>query len=270
MGLQTQSIGKSMQYGFAGSFSRQPDMIVNTAPLGGEMPILFGTALKRGENGAVLPMGAGDTANQFIGIAAREVKTAVDYLAQSTGAYFPEDAVSVFQRGSINVLCQRGTPVIDGKVYVRVAENPLFADAMVGGLEATEDGENTIQLVNAQWNGSADENGIAELRIAYIGPTEGAAGPQGPMGPAGPKGETGPQGPAGEKGETGAQGPQGEPGPAGPQGPAGPSYTLPAATPEALGGVKQMPAIANIAAAPTQEDFNGLLEKLRAAGYLQN
>ena len=90
------------------------------------------------------------------------------------------------------------------------------------------------------------------------------------MGPAGPKGETGPQGPAGEKGETGAQGPQGEPGPAGPQGPAGPSYTLPAATPEALGGVKQMPAIANIAAAPTQEDFNGLLEKLRAAGYLQN
>ena len=168
MGLQTQSIGKSMQYGFAGSFSRQPDMIVNTAPLGGEMPILFGTALKRGENGAVLPMGAGDTANQFVGIAGREVKTAVDYLAQSTGAYFPEDAVSVFQRGCINVLCQRGTPVIDGKVYVRVAENPLFADAMVGGLEATEDGENTIQLVNAQWNGSADENGIAELRIAYI------------------------------------------------------------------------------------------------------
>ena len=218
MGLQTQSIGKSMQYGFAGSFSRQPDMIVNTAPLGGEMPILFGTALKRGENGAVLPMGAGDTANQFVGIAGREVKTAVDYLAQSTGAYFPEDAVSVFQRGCINVLCQRGTPVIDGKVYVRVAENPLFADAMVGGLEAAEDGENTIQLVNAQWNGSADENGIAELRIAYIGPTEGAAGPQGPMGPAGPKGETGPQGPAGEKGETGAQGPQGEPGPAGPQG----------------------------------------------------
>lgn len=234
MGLQTQSIGKSMQYGFAGSFSRQPDMIVNTAPLGGEMPILFGTALKRGENGAVLPMGAGDTANQFVGIAGREVKTAVDYLAQSTGAYFPEDAVSVFQRGCINVLCQRGNPIIDGKVYVRVVENPLFADAMVGGLEAAEDGENTIQLVNAQWNGSADENGIAELRIAYIGPTEGAAGPQGPMGPAGP------------------------------------SYTLPAATPEALGGVKQMPAIANIAAAPTQEDFNGLLEKLRAAGYLQN
>ena len=166
MGLQTQSIGKSMQYGFAGSFSRQPDMIVNTAPLGGEMPILFGTALKRGENGAVLPMGAGDTANQFVGIAGREVKTAVDYLAQSTGAYFPEDAVSVFQRGCINVLCQRGTPVIDGKVYVRVVENPLFADAMVGGLEAAEDGENTIQLVNAQWNGSADENGIAELRIS--------------------------------------------------------------------------------------------------------
>lgn len=265
MGLQTQSIGKSIQHGFAGSFSRQPDMIVNTAPLGGEMPILFGTALKRGENGAVLPMGAGDTANQFVGIAGREVKTAVDYLAQSTGAYFPEDAVSVFQRGCINVLCQRGTPVIDGKVYVRVAENPLFADAMVGGLEATEDGENTIQLVNAQWNGSADENGIAELRIAYVGPMETMAGPPGP------KGDTGPQGPKGDQGEPGPQGeqgPKGDTGEPGQQGPAGPSYTLPAATTEALGGVKQAAAVADAAAAPTQTDFNGLLAALRAAGIL--
>lgn len=265
MGLQTQSIGKSMQYGFAGSFSRQPDMIVNAAPLGGEMPILFGTALKRGENGAVLPMGAGDTANQFVGIAGREVKTAVDYLAQSTGAYFPEDAVSVFQRGCINVLCQRGTPVIDGKVYVRVAENPLFEDAVVGGLEAAEDGENTIALINAQWNGSADENGIAELRIAYVGPMETMAGPPGPKGDTGPQG---PKGPQGEPGPQGEQGPKGDTGEPGQQGPAGPSYTLPAATTEALGGVKQAAAVADAAAAPTQTEFNGLLAALRAAGIL--
>lgn len=79
------------------------------------------------------------------------------------------------------------------------------------------------------------------------------------VGPQGPRGETGPQGPRGEKGDTGAQGPQG---------PAGPSYTLPAATTAALGGVKQAAAVSDVAAAPTMEEFNSLLASLRAAGIL--
>ena len=75
----------------------------------------------------------------------------------------------------------------------------------------------------------------------------------------GEKGDTGAQGPAGEKGDTGAQGPQG---------PAGATYTLPAATTAALGGVKQAAAVADVAAAPTMEEFNGLLASLRTAGIL--
>lgn len=78
----------------------------------------------------------------------------------------------------------------------------------------------------------------------------------------GEKGDTGAQGPAGEKGDTGAQGPAGE------QGPAGATYTLPAATTAALGGVKQATAVADVAAAPTMEEFNGLLASLRTAGIL--
>ena len=78
----------------------------------------------------------------------------------------------------------------------------------------------------------------------------------GPQGPKGDTGEQGPQGPAGEKGDTGAQGP------------AGKDAVLTAATTEALGAVKQMAAIADLSAAPTQEDFNGLLAKLRTAGML--
>ena len=66
----------------------------------------------------------------------------------------------------------------------------------------------------------------------------------------------------GEKGDTGAKGDPGE------QGPAGPSYTLPAATTSALGGVKMAAAVADAAAAPTMEEFNGLLASLRAAGIL--
>lgn len=78
----------------------------------------------------------------------------------------------------------------------------------------------------------------------------------GPQGPKGDTGEQGPQGPTGEKGDTGAQGP------------AGKDAVLTAATTEALGAVKQMAAISDLSGAPTQEDFNGLLAKMRTAGML--
>lgn len=78
----------------------------------------------------------------------------------------------------------------------------------------------------------------------------------------------------GEKGDTGETGPQGETGPAGAKGDKGDPgedaepYVLPAATTEALGGVKQAAAVADAAAAPTQGEFNALLASLRAAGIL--
>lgn len=306
MPLTPQTIGLNMSHGFAGSYARQPDMIVNTAPLGGTEIIPFGTPLVRGENGAVIPMGAGNTGNQFIGVAGREVKSPAAFFNQNVGQYAPEEPVSVFQRGCINVKCQKGAPSIDGTVYVRVTASGSY---VVGGFEAEADGANTVALVNAQWNGPADNNGVAELRIAYVGPVpavSGSAGEDGGYyqpsvsesgeltwtaskagmpavaganikGPAGPKGDTGPQGPAGADGAPGAQGPQGPAGadgapgaqgPEGPQGPAGPSYTLPDATTAVRGGVLQMAAIADLAAAPTQQDFNNLLAALRTAGML--
>ena len=303
MPLTPQTIGLNMPHGFAGSYARQPDMIVNTAPLGGTAVIPFGTPLVRGENGAVIPMGTGNTGNQFIGVAGREVKSQTEFFNQNVGLYTPEESVSVFQRGCINVKCQKGSPAMDGTVYVRVVASGSY---VVGGFEAEADGTNTVALSNAQWNGPADNNGVAELRIAYVGPVpavSGSAGedggyyqpsvseagelawtaskagmppvastnimgPTGPQGPKGDPGETGPQGPAGADGAPGAQGPQGEQGPEGPQGPAGPSYTLPDATTSARGGVLQMAAIADLTAAPTQQDFNNLLAALRTAGLL--
>ena len=300
MPLKPQTIGRNMSHGFAGSYARQPDMIVNTAPLGGATVILFGTPLVRGENGAVLPMGAGNTGNQFIGVAGREVKSPAEFFNQNVGQYAPAEPVSVFQRGCINVKCQKGEPTIDGTVYVRVAASEGYS---VGGFEAEADGANVVALSNAQWNGPADNNGVAELRIAYVGPVpavSGLAGEDGgyykpsvsesgeltwtaskvgmpavaganimgPAGPQGAKGDPGPQGPAGADGAPGAQGPQGEQGPEGPQGPAGPGYTLPDATTSVRGGVLQMAAIADLTAAPTMEDFNNLLAALRTAGML--
>lgn len=52
------------------------------------------------------------------------------------------------------------------------------------------------------------------------------------------------------------------------QGVAGAEYTLPAATADVLGGVKQAAAVNDAAAAPTQEEFNALLAALRAAGII--
>ena len=179
MPLTPQTIGLNMSHGFSGSYARQPDMIVNTAPLGGTEIIPFGTPLVRGENGAVLPMGTGNTGNQFIGVAGREVKSPAEFFSQSAGQYAPEEPVSVFQRGCINVKCQKGSPSIDGTVYVRATAS---GDYVVGGFEAEADGANNVALVNAQWGGPADNNGVAELRIAYVGPVPtsfGSAGEDG-------------------------------------------------------------------------------------------
>lgn len=126
-------------------------------------------------------------------------------------------------------------------------------------------------------------------------------GPQGPAGATGATGATGPAGAAAGFGtptatvdaNTGtpsvtvsASGPdtakvfafafknlkgaKGDKGDTGAQGPAGSSYTLPAATTSALGGVKMAAAVSDAAAAPTMEEFNSLLASLRAAGILES
>lgn len=167
MGMNPQTIGKAMSHGFAGSYARQPDMIVNTRMAGGTEKISFGTPLQYDNTGAVVPMGAGSTAAQFVGIAARELKSSLEYLKQDIGQYAPAEAVPVFQRGCINVRCQNGTPKLGGAVYVRVAADEDIPTAEIGGFEAVaaSTAADSVKLANCQWAGSADPNGVAELRI---------------------------------------------------------------------------------------------------------
>ena len=161
-GLNPQGIGTTMTAGFAGSYARQPDMIVNTRPAGGEIP--FGAALTYDENKNVVVMGTEDN-NNFVGVAGRELKSSLSYLEQNQGKYAPGDAVSVFQRGSIQVKCQRSTPSLGGAVYVRTATNESYPTCVVGGFEAEDDSGKMVMLGDAQWGGPADANGIAELVI---------------------------------------------------------------------------------------------------------
>ena len=163
-GLNPQVIGTTMTAGYAGSYARQPDMIVVTRPAGGSANIPFGAPLVYSGTD-VVQMGASATATQFVGVAGREIKSSLTYLEQSPGQYAPGDAVSVFERGSIQVFCQRGTPALGGAVYVRITASGSYETAVVGGFEAEADSSNTVQLTNCQWGGPADANGIAELVI---------------------------------------------------------------------------------------------------------
>ncbi len=170
MGFYTQTIGKDFPHGFAGSYAYQPDMIVKTRPVGGSAILVFGTPVKyeAGTNGNVVAMGAGDTGDDFVGFASREIKSSVNYLEQGVGQYAPNDAASVFMRGAINVKVQKGTPALGGKVYVRVTVNDAMPTAVVGGIEAEADGANTVELPGCVFEGPADANGIACVRILTL------------------------------------------------------------------------------------------------------
>lgn len=161
--MTNQVIGKSMFHGYAGSYSRQPDTIIDTHPADGA--IAFGAGLVYGTNGVVTVPGASATAAQFVGVACRETKSATNYIAQNEGSYAQYDAVPVIKRGCVNVICQNGTPALDGTVYLRVKENASYPNAVVGGFEAAADGSNSIALTNVKWKGGADANGVAEVRI---------------------------------------------------------------------------------------------------------
>lgn len=163
--LNPQVIGKEMPHGFAGCYARQPDMIVETRPAGGETPIPFGAPLVYDDTKpAVVAAGAGFTAATFVGVAGCEIKSALTYLDQSTGSYAVGEPVSVFQRGSINVKAY-GTPALGGTVYVRTAASGTYTTEPVGAFTATNESGSTVELTNCQWGGPADANGIAELVI---------------------------------------------------------------------------------------------------------
>lgn len=166
--MRGQVIGKGMPHGYAGSYSRQPDMVVDTHPLIGKEKVLFGAPVVLGDNGAAAPWGADSTAAKFLGIAVREVKSATDFFNQNEGSYLPGEAIPVIKRGCVNVICQNGVPTPGGKVYIRTKVNEGKPNAVVGGFEAAADSTNSVELTNVQWKGTTDSNGVAELRILTI------------------------------------------------------------------------------------------------------
>lgn len=163
--MSGKTIGLNMNNGFAGSYARQPDMIINTQPnKESSASIEFGHALMKATGGVQLPT-ASMTAADFVGVAARQVETQTNYLNPNAGgSYEPNAPVSVFQRGRINVCCPTGNPALYGNVYIAIKAS---TGVNIGDFTATEGTLNTdtIKLSNAQWGGSKDANNIVELVI---------------------------------------------------------------------------------------------------------
>lgn len=158
------TIGKSLNFGFAGSYARHPEMMIYTRPNDDTTNIVFGAPVMRSATGGVKNVDATLAMTNFIGVASREVKSALSYVDQLGvgGAYIPKEAVSVFERGSISVLVGSGTPAIGGAVYVRTVVDGVHP---IGEWMAAEVTGQSVLIENAQWGGAADNRGIAELML---------------------------------------------------------------------------------------------------------
>jgi len=164
--MSGKAIGKTMLFGFPGTYARSGDCIIAQKPVrdnSSDLP--FGHAAQIHTDGSIQKADSNFTAAIFAGVAVREVKQSVDYY-NSNGAYKKNEPADIIQRGSVSVLCNVGTPAPAGKVYIRVLENAAIPAGLVGGFEAEADGDNTVELTNCRWNSvGKDANGVAELVI---------------------------------------------------------------------------------------------------------
>lgn len=158
------TIGIAMNVGYAGTQSRTADAIIQNRIAEG--PIKFGQAVVLTNDNRWKLVGAGTTADMVAGIAVREVVQANTFDPQSNPDYLDQMPCDVMTRGNCTVKCQRGTPVSGASVYVRIAANSTYPDAVIGGLEASADDANTIQVPNIEWTtGVMDSNNATEITI---------------------------------------------------------------------------------------------------------
>jgi hypothetical protein len=158
------AIGISLLSGYAGTQSRTADAIIQNRVA--KNNIAFGHAVVLTNDNKWDNVVEGTTAAQIAGIAVREVVQANTFDPQSNPDYMAETPCDVMVRGNCTVKCQRGTPKSGDAVYVRVKANVAYQDAVVGGLEATADPENAVQVTNIEWTtGVMDANGMTEITI---------------------------------------------------------------------------------------------------------
>lgn len=157
------TIGKNLNYGYPGSVSRSIDAVITNKLSKGK--IAFGVPVILNNDNTYSTFGATNTADDFVGIAVREVKQAISYNASSSG-YLDKERTDALNRGYICIKVNNGTPTANGKVYIRIKANASIPNGVIGEFEAVEDGENTIELTNVRFtSGELDANKVAEVTI---------------------------------------------------------------------------------------------------------
>lgn len=156
-------IGTSLNLGYEGNVSRNSDNII-TARKAAEQ-IEFGSPVILNSDNSYSNFGSSNTDNQFVGVAVREVKQAINYTDSAT-YYEQNERCDALTRGTVTIKVNNGTPTAGGKVYIRTVANSSIPKGVVGKFEAVADSTNTVEITNAKFTtGIVDANGMAEITI---------------------------------------------------------------------------------------------------------
>lgn len=170
----------AMNFGYPGSYARTPDDVVMAKPVKSDSAeIKFGTAVILNSDNTYSAAGATLTADNFAGIAVREVRQDTGYNTFGTfdnqGGYRASSPADVMLRGNTVVKMGAGqtghaAPAAGGQVYVRIALDATNApNALVGDFEvaSTVSSDATVvALPNVVFTtGEVDANGIVEVSI---------------------------------------------------------------------------------------------------------
>ncbi|MBZ7195469.1 hypothetical protein FMK61_01570 [Klebsiella oxytoca] len=152
-----------MSSGIAGAISRPQDLTVEPQTLDSTKAFAAYGLAGKFSAGKFVPIEAADTAAVVVGIYVRPYPTASlpDKVRQiGTGYSFAGDCM---KRGyvTVNLGADASAVALGGEVYMRVA-TPSDTSPL-GAFLAAADGENTVQLTNAYFNGPGDANGNIEL-----------------------------------------------------------------------------------------------------------
>lgn len=166
-------VGLSMNYGFAGTPARTPDLIIASKPVKDATDdIPFGAPVQMNSDNTVELGGANLTPDNFAGVAVAEVKQQTVYptVTEDGGVYKANQACDYIQRGIVTVKKGWGpAPTSGGKVYVRTATSVNYPGSAVGDFGTVDDGNDAIELPNAVWNtNKVDANNITELKLLTI------------------------------------------------------------------------------------------------------
>lgn len=152
-----------MSAGIAGAISRPQDLTVEPQTLNSAKAFATYGLAGKFSAGKFVPIEAADTAAVVVGIYVRPYPTASqpDKVRQiGTGYNFAGDCM---KRGyvTVNLGADASAVALGGEVYMRVA-TPSDTSPL-GAFLAAADGENTVQITNAFFNGPGDANGNIEL-----------------------------------------------------------------------------------------------------------